>query len=176
MVGRWGHHRGEGGEQATGQPRRLRLNHVNNSACINMHIPCLESKERESIARLLPPGAAASSGLRFPLRVTLPPGEPGTPSLLLSARGGGSELWALKLSRLTGPCCQPLFSMLRPCWRHDGTRGTCPCSRDPEVLLGQGKPGCFSLLALSCSTAGQTAVLPPLPPAGSDAGPLLSSP
>lgn len=34
---------GEGGEQATLEPQRLR--NVNNSACTNMHIPCLESKE-----------------------------------------------------------------------------------------------------------------------------------
>lgn len=43
----------EGGEQAKLEPQRLR--NVNNSACINMHIPCLESKELQSIAWLLSP-------------------------------------------------------------------------------------------------------------------------
>lgn len=74
----WGDHGEEGGEQATQQPQRLR--YVNNSACINMRIPCLESKEHESIARLLSPWewlfpniSGSLWGWRYPL------GEPQTP-------------------------------------------------------------------------------------------------
>jgi len=51
----WGQCSGDGGQQATHWPQRLRLRNVNNSACINMHTPRLESKEHQSIARLLSP-------------------------------------------------------------------------------------------------------------------------
>lgn len=75
LRGPWGGRRGASNTTAT----KVEIENVNNSACINMHIPWLESKEHESIAQLLSPQewlfpnvSGSLWGWRYPL------GEPGT--------------------------------------------------------------------------------------------------
>lgn len=71
------------------------------------------------------------------------------------------KIWRLRseheFSGLTGHCCWPLSCVLRHCWHTARLLETqqcqedCPCFQNRVVVLGKGKPNCFSLLAVSAT-------------------------